>query len=110
MRVFIGASMKRPISCRKSKNWRRKMILLRPECLVFKRSSGENIPCSAQQVTLELLGDAVSHIDQLTVQNAAQAVLHYFLIVLERPVVTIGVFAVTLSNVQCSLGLDVFHP
>jgi len=86
------------------------MILLRPDCLVFKTSSGENIPCSAQQVTLELLGDAVSHIDQLTVQNAAQAVLHYFRTELERTVVTIGEFAETLAKVLRSLGLDVFSP
>ncbi|HKQ39828.1 MAG TPA: hypothetical protein VJ063_17245 [Verrucomicrobiae bacterium] len=83
------------------------MILLRPDCLVFKTSSGENIPCSAQEVTLELLGDAVSQIDQLTVQNAAQAVLHYFRHDLERTVVTIGEFAETLAKVLRSLGLEV---
>lgn len=86
------------------------MILLRPDCLVFKTSSGENIPCSAQEVTLELLGDAISHIDQDTVQNAAQAVLHYFRNELERTVVTIGEFAETLASVLRSLGLEVYTP
>src|SRR5688572_24629596 len=106
-RVFIGASRRRPILCRKSKNWRRNMILLRPDCLVFKTSSGENVPCSAQQVTLELLGDAVNQMDEEVVQNAAHAVLHYFRTELERTFVTIGEFAETLATVLRKLGLDV---
>lgn len=32
------------------------MIRLRPDCLVFKMSSGESIPCSAEKVTIELIG------------------------------------------------------
>ena len=83
------------------------MILLRPDCLVFKTSSGENVPCSAQQVTLELLGDAVNQMDQQIVQDAAHAVLHYFRTELDRTVVTIGEFAETLAKVLRSLGLDV---
>src|SRR5690349_2920735 len=108
--VFIGASRKPPISCRKSKHWRRSMILLRPDCLVFKTSSGENVPCSAQEVTLELLGDAVSQMDEQIVQDAAHAVLHYFRTELDRTVVTIGEFAETLAKVLRSLGLDVQAP
>ena len=83
------------------------MILLRPDCLVFKTSSGENIPCSAQQVTLELLGDAVNQIDEELVQSAAHAVLHYFRTELDRTVVTIGEFAETLARVLRNLGLEV---
>jgi hypothetical protein len=83
------------------------MILLRPDCLVFKTSSGENIPCSAQQVTLELLGDAVNQMDEQVVQDAAHAVLHYFRTELDRTVVTIGEFAETLAKVLRSLGLEV---
>lgn len=83
------------------------MILLRPDCLVFKTSSGENIPCSAQQVTLELLGDAVNQMDEQIVQDAAHAVLHYFRTELDRTVVTIGEFAETLAKVLRSLGLEV---
>ncbi|HZO85992.1 MAG TPA: hypothetical protein VFC26_12310 [Verrucomicrobiae bacterium] len=83
------------------------MILLRPDCLVFKTSSGENVPCSAQQVTLELLGDAVNQLDEAMVQNAAHAVLHYFRTELDRTVVTIGEFAETLAKVLRDLGLEV---
>ena len=83
------------------------MILLRPDCLVFKTSSGENVPCSAQEVTLELLGDAVNQLDEEMVQSAAHAVLHYFRTELERTVVTIGEFAETLAKVLRELGLEV---
>ena len=86
------------------------MILLRRDCLVFKTSSGENIPCSAQQVTLELLGDAVDQLDEAMVQNAAHAVLHYFRTELERTVVTVGEFAETLAKVLRELGLEVQSP
>ena len=83
------------------------MILLRPDCLVFKTSSGESIPCSAQEVTLELLGDAVNQMDEAMIQNAAHAVLHYFRTELDRTVVTIGEFAETLATVLRTLGLQV---
>ena len=83
------------------------MILLRPDCLVFKTSSGENVPCSAHEVTLELLGDAVNQMDETLVQNAAHAVLHYFRTELDRTVVTIGEFAETLARVLRNMGLEV---
>jgi hypothetical protein len=83
------------------------MILLRPDCLVFKMPEGDNVPCSAEEVTLELLGEAVDKLDQETVQHAAHAVLHYFRVELERQVVTIGEFAETLAKVLRDLGLQV---
>ena len=33
------------------------MILLRHDCLVFKTMDGECIPCSSEEVTLEIIGD-----------------------------------------------------
>ncbi len=83
------------------------MILLRPDCLVFKIGNGDNVPCSAEQVTLELLGEAVDKLDQELVQNAAHAVLHYFRHELQRNLVTIGEFAETLAKVLRDLGLQV---
>ena len=83
------------------------MILLRPDCLVFKMPGGDNLPCSAEEVTLELLGEAVNKLDHEVVQHAAHAVLHYFRIELERQVVTIGEFAETLAKVLRDLGLQV---
>jgi hypothetical protein len=68
---------------------------------------GDNLPCSAEEVTLELLGEAVDKLDQETIQHAARAVLHYFRVELERQVVTIGEFAETLAKVLRDLGLQV---
>ena len=39
------------------------MIQLHTDCLVFETSDGETIPCSAHDVTVELLGDAVTEIE-----------------------------------------------
>ena len=36
------------------------MILLRRDCLVFKTMNGENIPSSTEEVTLEIIGDAIN--------------------------------------------------
>lgn len=83
------------------------MILLRPDCLVFKTADGDNVPASAEQVTLELLGEAVNSLDHELVQHAAHAVLHYFRHELQRNLVTIGEFAETLAKVLRELGLDV---
>ncbi len=83
------------------------MILLRPDCLVFKTPSGDNIPCSAEEITIELLGEAVNKLDHELVQNAAHAVLHFFRFEEQRTMVTIGEFAETLAKVLRDLGLQV---
>ena len=54
------------------------MIRLLPDCLEFKTSTGESVPCSSVEVTVELLGEAAGHLDGDLVENAAQSVLHYF--------------------------------
>ena len=54
------------------------MILLRPDCLVFKRADGHNVPCSAHEVILQLLGDSAEQMEEDFLQNVAEAVLHYF--------------------------------
>ena len=52
------------------------MIQLHPDCLIFETSSGESIPCSAEVVTIELVGD--SKLDPEIVREAASAVVYYF--------------------------------
>ena len=42
------------------------MIQLHPDCLIFRTSQGELIPCSAESVTIEMIGDASSVIDPET--------------------------------------------
>ena len=69
------------------------MILLRHDCLGFKLSTGEAIPCSAQQMTVELLGEAAHLVDEEVVKNVAEAVLHYFKSELGRTTVTTAEFS-----------------
>lgn len=83
------------------------MIQLQSDCLVFKTSSGECIPCSAEQVTIELIGDAAAHVDPDVIQNASAAVLHYFKMELKRYAVSVGEFSDVLVSVLRSFGLQV---
>ena len=83
------------------------MIQLRSDCLVFEVSGGDKIPCSAETVTLELLGDAAGQLDPQTVREAAAAVLHYFREDLGRETVTVAEFTAVLERVLRGLGFDV---
>ena len=49
------------------------MIQLHTDCLVFETSDGEAIPCSAEDVTVELLGDAARALEEQIVEEAAAA-------------------------------------
>src|SRR5437867_4504623 len=83
------------------------MILLRPDCLGFKTANGEAIPCTAQQMTVELMGAAAHLVDEDVVKNAAEAVLHYFKSELGRTTVTTAEFSQALERVLQGLGFDV---
>ncbi|MEY2407801.1 MAG: hypothetical protein QOF48_471 [Verrucomicrobiota bacterium] len=82
------------------------MILLRPDCLVFETASGENIPCSAKEVTLELIGETAEWLDRETLENAAAAVLHYFRVEQKRTSVSVAEFSEALEKVLSGLGLE----
>lgn len=84
------------------------MIQLRPDCLIFQTGDGEQIPCSAEWITLELMGEGASWIDPMVVQNASAAVLHYFKHELSRDFVSVGEFALALEKVLRSFGLSVY--
>ena len=86
------------------------MIQLNPDCLIFQTSNGENIPCSAELVTIELIGDAAQFIDPEIIQNASAAVLHYFKVELNRSFVTVAEFSEALEKVLQSFGLVVKSP
>lgn len=83
------------------------MILLRPDCLVFKTAAGDQIPCSAQDVTIELMGDSAQWLDKEIIENAAAAVLHYFRVEKEQDSVSVAEFTETLERVLKGFGLDV---
>jgi hypothetical protein len=83
------------------------MILLRPDCLVFKTASGDNVPCSAHEVTVELIGDSAEWLDQDLVLHAAEAVLHYFKSEKKQHTVSVAEFSEALERVLRGLGLEV---
>jgi hypothetical protein len=83
------------------------MILLRHDCLVFKTATGENIPCSAQEVTIELMGESAQWLDRELIENAAAAVLHFFRVEKQKDSVSVGEFTEALEQVLRSFGLDV---
>ena len=83
------------------------MIQLHPDCLIFRTSQGELIPCSAESVTIEMIGDASSLIDPDTVREAAAAVVHYFKYDLHRETVSIAEFSEALQRALRCFGFDV---
>ena len=74
------------------------MILLRHDCLVFKTMDGEMIPCSSEEVTLEIIGDAIGLLDEHVIKEASAGVLHYFREELGKTTVTIAEFAAALQR------------
>jgi hypothetical protein len=83
------------------------MILLRPDCLVFKTADGENIPCSAQAVAIELIGDSSQWLDRELIENAAAAVLHFFRVEKQKDSVSVAEFSLALERVLRGFGFDV---
>ncbi len=83
------------------------MIHLRPDCLVFELTSGEMIPCSAQEMALELIVQPGVELDGEVVKNAAAAVLHYFKSELGRSSVSVEEFSNALRRALQGLGIQV---
>lgn len=83
------------------------MILLRPDCLVFETSTGELIPCSVEEISIELMGGAASWLDKEAVQNAATAVLHYFKKDLGRTSVSVAEFSLALEQALGTIGFKI---
>ena len=83
------------------------MIQLNPDYLIFQTSNGENIPCSAELVTIELIGEAVKFLEPELVRNASAAVLHYFKNELGKDSVTVAEFSEALEKILRGFGLNV---
>jgi hypothetical protein len=81
------------------------MIQLHPDCLIFQTSDGQNIPCSAEVVTIELVGD--SNLDPEMVREAAAAVVYYFKNELGREQVSVEEFSSALQRVLTKFGYEV---
>jgi hypothetical protein len=83
------------------------MIQLHPDYLIFRTSHGELIPCSAESVTIELIGDVSSTLDPDTVREAAAAVVHYFREELGQETVSVSEFSSALERALRMFGFDV---
>jgi hypothetical protein len=84
------------------------MIQLKTDCLIFQTQDGEQVPCSAEWVTLELMGEGADLVDPEVVRHASAAVLHYFKHELQRQSISVGEFAIALEKVLRSFGLSVY--
>lgn len=84
------------------------MIQLKSDCLIFQTNDGDQVPCSAEWVTLELMGEGAQLVDPEVVRHASAAVLHYFKHELQRQHVSVGEFAVALEKVLRGFGLSVY--
>ncbi|MEK7676265.1 MAG: hypothetical protein AAB676_10585 [Verrucomicrobiota bacterium] len=83
------------------------MIQLHRDYLVIETSSGQAIPCSAEMITVELMGEYASLLDPEIVQQSAAAVLHYFKHELAQEFVSVSEFSAALAKALKSFGLTV---
>jgi hypothetical protein len=84
------------------------MIALSSNCLLFELSNGESVPCSAEMICVEIIGNPNSLIDPEMLRHAAASVFHYFKNDLDRETVTVGEFAGALEKVLRNLGLTLY--
>ena len=75
------------------------MIALSTDCLLFQLTNGESVPCSAEMISIEIVGNTDGLLDPEMLRHAAASVFHYFKIELERETVTVGEFAGALEKV-----------
>jgi hypothetical protein len=76
--------------------------------LIFQTHCGQQVPCAADWVALELAGDAASLVDPELLRHAAAAVLHYFKAELRRQFVSVAEFAAALERALRSVGVSIF--
>ena len=86
------------------------MIALQSDCLIFQLINGESIPCSAEMISVEIVGgsDDFDALDPKMLRHATASVFHYFKTELERESVTVGEFAQALEKALQGLGLTLF--
>ena len=83
------------------------MIALHNECLVFQLHNGESVPCSADMIAVEIVGEANGLLEPETLRHAAASVFHYFKTELARETVTIGEFSLALEKALLHLGYTI---
>lgn len=75
------------------------MITLAQNCLLFHLANGEQVPFSAEMISVELIGETTRWIDPEMACHAAQAVFYYFKQELRRQSVTADEFAGAMEKV-----------
>ncbi|HEX4350697.1 MAG TPA: hypothetical protein VH251_09920 [Verrucomicrobiae bacterium] len=83
------------------------MIALHSECLLFQLKNGESVPCSADMIAVEIIGEANGLLEPETLRHAAASVFHYFKTELAREAVTIGEFSLALEKALHHLGYTI---
>jgi len=83
------------------------MIALLSDCLLFQLTNGESVPCSAEMISVELVGGGDGLVDPEVLRHAAASVFHYFKAELCRESVTVGEFAGALEKVLRNLGFTI---
>ena len=78
------------------------MIRLHSDCLIFKTSTGENVPCVAYLVIEELVG--VNCLDPGLIREATDSIVHYFRDELGRELVSVQEFSSELHRILTDLG------
>jgi len=81
------------------------MIALQNDCLLFQLATGESVPCSAEMISVEIVGGKDRELDPEVLRHAAASVFHYFKKELMRESISVGEFAVALERVLRQLGL-----
>ena len=83
------------------------MIALRHDCLLFQFANGESVACSAEMISVEIVGEARTALDREMLQHAAVSVFHYFKVEMQRESVTVGEFSQALEKVLSHLGYTI---
>ena len=83
------------------------MIALHSNCLLFQLKNGESVPCSADMIAVEIIGEANGLLEPETLRHAAASVFHYFKTELAREAVTIGEFSLALEKALLHLGYTI---
>jgi len=83
------------------------MIALHSECLLFQLNNGESVPCSADMIAIEIVGEVNGLLEPETLRHAAASVFHYFKTELLRETVTIGEFSLALEKALHHLGYSI---
>jgi hypothetical protein len=84
------------------------MIALSSDHLIFQMTNGESVPCSAEMITIEIVGNSEGMIDAEMLRHASASVFHYFKVELKRESVTVGEFALALEKVLRNFGLTLY--